>query len=65
MTHAELYIGQRTWFDVNGERVGKITDIFQVNGVTYCALLSERRGFVCTFPRVGLARIYPNMALPQ
>lgn len=65
MTHAELEVGQWTWFDVRGERIGKITRIFQVDGVTYCALLSKTKaGFVEGFQRVGLARIYPNMPLP-
>lgn len=61
MTHAELEVGQVTVFDVNGEKIGKITRIFQVNGVTYCALMTERCGHVEYFPRVGLPRIYPNM----
>lgn len=61
MTHAELQVGQTVVFDVRGERVGKITDLFDVDGVRYAALVTRRTGWIEHFPRVGMARIYPNM----
>lgn len=61
MTHEEMQVGQVTVFDVRGERVGKITDIFTVNGARFCALVCTRVGWIEHFPRVGFARIYPNM----
>lgn len=68
MTHAELQIGQTVVFDVRGEKVGRILDIYQIDGVTYCSLIARianNPAFVEPFPRVGLARIYPNMPVPK
>jgi hypothetical protein len=65
VTHAELEVGQITVFDVRGEKVGKITRIYEIDGVRYCAITHVPSvGFVEDFPRVGMARIYPNMAIP-
>jgi hypothetical protein len=64
MTQAELEVGQTVVFDVRGEKVGQIVSLFEVDGVRYASLQARIScGFVEHFPRVGMARIYPNMPI--
>jgi predicted nucleic-acid-binding Zn-ribbon protein len=48
-------------FDVRGEKRGKITRVFQVDGKTYYSILARINGhcgYVELFPRVGQPRVY-------
>lgn len=65
MTHDDLKVGQLTVFDVRGEKVGKITRLYEVNGVRFADIMhAPSVGFVETH-RVGMARIYPNFPVPR
>lgn len=55
--YAHLHVGMFVTFDVRGFRRGEIVRIYEVNGVTYCHLVTRRRGGIEHFPRVGLPRI--------
>lgn len=55
--YSHLRVGSVVTFDVRGFKRGKITKIFQIDGVTYCSIMTSRRGFVEMYARVGLPRI--------
>lgn len=53
-----LVVGSHVTFDVNGIRRGVITRVFVVDGRTFYAIMTRRRGFVEHFPRVGQPRVF-------
>lgn len=60
----DLEVGDVTVFDVRGEKVGRITAVFYVDGVRYYSIESKpSTGFVETHQRVGMARVYPNFPI--